>query len=102
MNVFIEVGLFLVFAFPFAAAGWLFIAAIRAIVKGEVRTGGGLGGGFRTVYKHSEPVRFWMEIGLYFLVGIALALFGLEINGDAPNWFHQLCLLMKESRHAKH
>ena len=69
---------------------------IRAVVKGEVKTGGGRFHPIRTIFRSSNPIQFWTEIGLYVGVAIFFVLLGLLFSGHAPDWFHQM---ISERRH---
>lgn len=95
--LFPELGLNLIKSSPFIGAICIIIKAIRVVMKGEVETGRYF---HRTVFKSSNPVRFWMEICLYFIVAAFLVLISLQFYGYAPHWFKQLMSDHHKLRHS--
>jgi hypothetical protein len=80
-----------VVAFPFGVAALIIVMAGRAILRGELKSGGGRSR-IRTVLRATQPIAFWLEICLYLGVAIFFVLFGLFFAGYAPDWFHDMML----------
>jgi hypothetical protein len=82
---------------PFIAAAFVAAMAMRAILKGELKSGGGRSC-IRTIIRSSNPIQFWIEIGLYGVVATFFVLFGLLFCDHAPDWFRDL--VIHRPRHA--
>lgn len=79
----------------FLVAAGIAGVGIRAVVKGEVKAGGGRHR-IRTVFRSTNPIQFWTEIGLYVGAAIFFVLLDLLFSGQAPDWFHQM---LSERKH---
>ena len=66
----------LIIVVPFLAGVCAIVMAIRAVVKGEVASGGGRYA-VRMISRSVHPIHFWIEIGLYGAAGMFLVLLGL-------------------------
>jgi hypothetical protein len=88
---FTDLAIDVVKALPLLGAACAIAMASRAIVKGQVDTTGRMMPR-RTVYRTTNPIRFWMEIGLYCATATFLLLLGLLLFDRAPNWFYEVML----------
>jgi len=75
---FAQLAINLILVVPFLAGVWAVVMGIRAVVKGEVASGGGRCP-VRMISRSVHPIQFWIEIGLCDATGIFLLLLGLVL-----------------------
>jgi hypothetical protein len=90
MAFFATLTLALILISPFIGAACAIVWAIGALVKGDVVSSGRFSRR-RTIYRSTNPIQFWTELGLY---GVAIALllalglmFSTMRHGSFTNWF---------------
>jgi hypothetical protein len=96
VSPFTQVAVDLIMFFPFAAAACAIAMSTRAVARGEVVTSSRMFAR-RTLRRSTNPIEFWIEIGLCCAAAIFLTLLGLLFSDHAPNWFYEL--MLNKSKH---